>query len=131
MMMQRSIAKLFNCSLIKLKANMQSTKALERKTKLSKIVIDRILMSRPSICAAIVLFRLIACVIVVSSCEPYLRIDTPKIRNEIPVKVRTHLSKVSLLPPALMSSLSIKLKSQSQYLVIESIRDLHLAKQTM
>ena len=66
-MMQRSIAKLFNCSLIRLKANMQSTKALERKTKLSKIVIDKILMSRPSICAAIVLLRLIACVIVVSS----------------------------------------------------------------
>ena len=50
----------------------------------------------------------------VSSCEPYLRIDTPRIRNEMPVKVRTHLSKVSLLPPALMSSLSIKLKSKSQ-----------------
>jgi len=54
------------------------------------MVIERILMSRPYICAAIEDFRLIEWVTVVSSWLPYLRIDIPSTRNEMPVKVRTH-----------------------------------------
>jgi len=92
-MMQRSTTKLFNCSLIRLKANMQSTSALERKTRLRRIVIDKILRSRPSIWVASADLSVLACVIVVSSCEPYFRIEIPRTKKEIPVNVRTHLSK--------------------------------------
>lgn len=57
--MQRSMTKLLSCLLIKLKANMQSIKALDKNTKLSKIVIERIRMSRPSSWEAIDDLRLI------------------------------------------------------------------------
>ena len=90
MMMHIKIIKLFNCSLMRLKANMQSTRERDRKTRLSRMVIERILMSRPYICAAIDDFRLIEWVTVVSSWLPYLRIDIPSTRKEMPVKVRTH-----------------------------------------
>lgn len=58
--MQRSITKLLSYSLIKLNANMQSTSARDRNTKLSKMVIDKMRMSKPSIWAATEDFRLIA-----------------------------------------------------------------------
>jgi len=91
MIMQMSVTKLLSCSFNRLKANMQSMRARDRKTKLNKIVSVSILMSRPSICAAIDDLRLIECVMVVSNWLPYFKIETPRIRNEVPVKVETHL----------------------------------------
>ena len=102
-MMQSSMTKPLSCSLIKLKANMQSTRARDRKTRLRRIVIDRILTSRPSIWAAMDDFKLMECVTVVSSWLPYLRIDTPKTRKEMPVKARTHLSNYSFLPAVMLA----------------------------
>ena len=91
---------------------MQSTRARERKTRLSRIVIDKMRRSSPSICVAIADLRVLACVIVVSSCEPYLRIEMPSTRNEIPVKVLTHLSNCKL-SASLMLSISAKGKNVS------------------
>ena len=90
MMMHSRIIKLFNCSLMRLKANMQSTSERDRNTRLRRIVIERILISNPCICAAIDDFRLMEWVTVVSNWLPYLSIETPRIRKDMPVKERTH-----------------------------------------
>ena len=49
-MITRSTMKLFKLSFSRLKANMQSTRARLRKIRLSRIVMDKIRMSRPSSC---------------------------------------------------------------------------------
>jgi len=85
--------KLFNYSFSKLKANMQSTRALQRKIKLNIIVIDKIRMSNPSSYLAIEERMLMECVTEVSSLVPYLRMQMPRMRNEAPVSVLTHWSK--------------------------------------
>ena len=111
-MMHRRTTKLLSYSLIRLNANMQSTRARDRNTRLSRIVIDRMRRSSPSIYVAIADLSVLACVIVVSSCEPYLRIEMPSTRNEIPVNVLTHLSNCRL-SASLMLSISGKGKSVS------------------
>ena len=116
-MIQSSTTNEFSCWLMRLKANMQSTRARERKIRLSRIVIDRMRRSRPFIYAAIAVLRVLAWVVFVSSYEPYLRIEIPRTRKEMPVKVRTHLSNRSLSPDRIFSLSKEKIQvKQNQYL---------------
>lgn len=92
----RTTMKLLRLSFSRLNANMQSTSARQKNTRLNRIVIESILMSRPSSYLATCDLMLIEWVTVVSRLLPYLSMQIPRTKNDIEVNVLTHSSNPSV-----------------------------------